>query len=136
MCARFEVNDRRLMPGRRVGCWLGERRSELFVWAGFARRESLGWWKRKGGELVDVPATRYAERSRATGQLVWAEMPVGGVIRGLVDPNDGKPLLKVVTRECEAEEAAFFGHHRICLIENPLFSREVVAAAKRDDLFG
>ncbi len=125
------------MPGRAVGCWLAEGRSERLVWAGFARQESLGWWKRKGGALVDVPASRYAERSRNTGELVWDEVPGGGVIRGFVDPNDGKPLLKVVTRECEASEAAFFGHHRICLIEDPLFSRDVVAVeAREDDLFG
>ncbi len=129
MCARFELNDTRLMPGKSIGVWLGPGRGDRFVWAGFARRESLGWWKRKGGELVDVPASRYAERSRKDGRLVWADLTAGHVIRGLVDPNDGKPLVKIVTRACEPEEAAFFGHDRICLTEEARYSTEPPPAA-------
>ncbi len=126
MCARFDLNDRRLAPGRSIGAWVGPGRGERFVWAGFARRESLGWWTRKGGGLVDIPATRYAERSRVTGELVWADLPEGFVIRGLLDPNDGQPLVKVVTRACDAKDLEFFGHDRICVVEEPRFSDEPV----------
>ncbi len=132
MCARFELNDTRLTPGRPVGVWIGPGRVGRLVWAGFARRESLAWWKRRGGELVDIPATRYAERSRKTGELVWAAMPDGQVIRGLVDPNDGTPLVKVVTRACDAGEVEFFGHDRICLTEAPNFSDAAVGDAESD----
>jgi hypothetical protein len=82
--------------------------------------------------LVDIPATRYAERSRTTGELVWADVPSGWVIRGLLDSNDGKPLVKVVTRACDAAEVNSFGHDRICVVEAPQFSGEAVGVEESE----
>ncbi|MEA3209343.1 MAG: hypothetical protein QOE70_2400 [Chthoniobacter sp.] len=108
-----------------MGVW---RRSaaEQLLWAGFARRESLGWWKRKGVELVDVPAHRFAERSDRSRQLTWDDVPAGLVVRGLVDESSGKPLLKIVTRASTVEELQRYEHDRMPLLEPPLFSAEVI----------
>jgi hypothetical protein len=123
MCVAFELNKQELRPGRAVAYWI-QKIAEQHVWAGFAKRESIGWWKKKGGTLVDIPATRFAERSDKDGRLIWDDVPPGNVIRGLVDPNDGKPLLKVVTRASTPEELDKFEHSRMPVIEAPLFSAE------------
>jgi hypothetical protein len=123
MCARFEINKKELRPGKSVAYWLEKNAAQL-PWAGFAKRESIGWWKGKGGTVVDIPATRFAERSDKDGRLIWDDVPAGNVIRGLIDPNEGKPLLKVVTRASTEEELARFEHPRMPVIEAPLFSAE------------
>lgn len=67
----------------------------------------------RGPALLDGEASLVAgERARAGGypgasvcgtfeeggRLSWADVPTGQVIRGLVDPSDNRPLVKVVTR--------------------------------------
>jgi hypothetical protein len=121
MCAAFELNSRTIRPGRWVGVWR-ERGEDHQIWAGFARREVLGWWKRNGGEFVDIPADRFAERSDLDRQLRWEDIPKGHVIRGIIDPNDGNPLLKVLTRASTQEEQVRFQHGRMPVVEAPLFS--------------
>jgi hypothetical protein len=123
MCAAFELNETHLRPGRFIGCWKGPN-VKLLAWAGFAKSEALGWWKKKGGELVDIPAHRFAERSDRTRQLIWGDVPAGQVIRGLIDPNDGKPVIKVVTRASTEEEQAKYEHPRMPVITDPLYSAE------------
>lgn len=126
MCARYELN-------RAVGS------AEQLAWAGFAKVESLAWWKRKGGELVDMPADRFAERSDIDGSLIWADGSAGNVIRGLIDPNNGQALLKIVTRASTPTELQRFQHSRICVIEPPLFSAEripVEADSEREPSLG
>jgi hypothetical protein len=126
MCAVLGIKTRVLRPGRPVPLWRAGGQGE-FVWAGFAKKESLGWWKKtKNAELVDVPALRFAERSDRDGQLRWDDVPGGCVVRGLIEPNDGKPLLKIVTRASTAEEMARFEHPRMPLIEAPLFNAEII----------
>ena len=134
MCAALEVNTRLLRPGRLVRAWSRDQILAALVWAGFARKESLGWWKKQGGELVDVPAQRFAERSDRDRQLRWDVVPPGLIVRGLVAPNDGKPLLKIVTRASTPEELLRFEHPRMPLLESPLFSAEIPAddPAERD----
>ena len=109
--------------------WRATGDAEL-IWAGFARKESLGWWKKKSAEMVDVPAVRFAERSERDGQLRWDDVSSGSVVRGLIDPNDGKPLLKIVTRASTAEELERFQHPRMPLVEAPLFSAELFEEAE------
>ena len=46
MCAALEVNTRLLRPGRLVRAWSRGQILAALVWAGFARKESLGWWKK------------------------------------------------------------------------------------------
>ncbi len=127
MCAALELNSRMLRPGCLVRAWRRDQILAALVWAGFARKESLGWWKKNGGEFVDVPAHRFAERSDRDRQLRWDDVPPGLIVRGLVDPNDGKPLLKIVTRASTEEELVRFEHPRMPLIEPPLFSAEIPA---------
>jgi hypothetical protein len=123
MCAAFELNSRMIRPGKLVGLWQQTGRTQL-VWAGFARNESARWWKSQGGELVDVPAQRFAERSDRDRKLRWDDVPAGLVIRGVLVPNEGKPLLKIVTRASTEDELQRFEHPRMPLIELPFFSAE------------
>ena len=128
MCAAFELNSRTIRPGKRAGVWRGEK-AEQIVWAGFARREMLAWWKRQGAELVDVPAHRFAERSERDRQLRWDDVPPGLVIRGLMVQPGTTPLLKIVTRASTGEELQRFEHPRMPLLEEPLFSAAPIDAA-------
>jgi hypothetical protein len=48
----------------RVGGVWNAGKPERAVWSGFARGEILSWWMNKGCIPVDVPAVRFAERSR------------------------------------------------------------------------
>ena len=130
MPAAFEVNGQIIRPGRVVGFW-GKDGEDQLVWAGFARSEILPWWKKKGGELVDIPAERFAERSDLDRQIRWQDLAPGQVIRGIIDPNDGKPVLKAVTRAATQEEQIKFQHPRMPLVELPLFSAKPVIL-KRD----
>ena len=125
MCAALELNQTRIRPGQLVAVW-GRGGALRMVWAGFARKESLGWWKRQGGELVDVPAHRFAERSDRDRQLRWDDIPPGCVVRGLLDPHDGQPLLKIVTRASTPDELARYEHPRMPLLEAPLISAEII----------
>lgn len=124
MCASFEMNEVRLRPGARVTGWRKPKRNVTAPWIGFARSEILDWWKRHG-ELVDVPAERFAERSNVSGELVWRDVPEGWVIRGVVDPENDE--LRIVTRPANAEEMLHFQHERMPVIEKPLFSAEMPA---------
>jgi hypothetical protein len=121
MCAALGKQTKILRPGKLIGLWR-QGRAEQLTWAGFVRSESLKWWKRQGGELVDVPADRFAERSDRDRQLRWDDIPPGLVVRGLVDPHEGQPLLKIVTRRSTPEEFSRFEHDRMPLLEAPIFS--------------
>ncbi len=123
MCAALALNTNIIRPGKWIGFWRKRGKDQL-VWAGFARRESLEWWQRRGGELVDIPADRFAERSDRTRAFAWDEIAPGNVVRGVIDPNEGKPLLKIVTRASTPAEIHRFDHPRMPLIEPPLFSAE------------
>jgi hypothetical protein len=121
VCAVFQRKGVAFRPGRAV-LVVGPPGLVERVWAGFAREEILAWWRQKGGELVDIPADRFAERSEVTGKLVWAEVPPGQVIRGVLDLQGQEPLLKVVTRAASAAEQRHFQHPRHPLLETPLFA--------------
>jgi hypothetical protein len=120
MCARFEVGGVVHKPGDEVRAFSVEGEVCL-PWAGFARAEILGWWRRQGGVLLDVPAERFAERADDDGALIWDGVPPGLVIRALRDPRGARPLLKVVTRQATPEELGRFRHPRMPLLEEPLF---------------
>lgn len=120
MCATFEIRGRIAKPGRKV---VGAAKHGVarHVWAGFARQEILSWWERKGALLIDLPATRFAERSDISGKLVWDDLEPGLVIRGIIDMKTPEPLIKIVTRPAAKEEIERFQHPRMPLIERPLF---------------
>jgi hypothetical protein len=122
MCASARINQLKLKPSDFVWVWMASLRMAAYVWAGFATKERLPWWKRQG-QLVDLPASHFAERNDVTRELIWDEVPPGLVIRGLVTTE--KPVLKVVTRASTPEEFARYGHHRMPVLEPPLFSAEL-----------
>ncbi|MCX8511329.1 MAG: hypothetical protein ORN83_06180 [Chthoniobacteraceae bacterium] len=128
MCASFESLGKQFRPGRIVSAWVGQR-AETAVWSGFARSEILPWWLGKGCRKVDIPAARFAERSRRDGRMHWADVSAGLVIRGLWDSGEeakdskaAAPRLWIVTRQSSPSEEEAFGHERMPLLEAPLFS--------------
>jgi len=125
MCASFEVNGKQLRPGRPVSVW-AEGAPLTAVWSGFARGEILSWWLGKGYTPVDVPAERFAERSRKEGRLIWADMPKGMIIRGLRDTSSPTAQILIVTRQASPTEQEKFGHDRMPLIEAPTYSAECI----------
>lgn len=124
MCARLEMNEVVLRPGDFVSVWESAQQATRLRWTGFARSEILDWWQRHGGELVDVPARRFAERSDVSDDLVWNDLPSGKVVRGLVDHEGEECVLRIVTRPATAPEMLHFQHLRAPLIEPPLYSAE------------
>jgi hypothetical protein len=129
MCAALASKNKVIRPGKAAAIWRKHGKDQL-IWAGFARREALKWWKDKGCELVDVPASRFAERSDRTRLLAWDDLPPGLVVRGLVDPHEGHPILKIVTRASTPEELQRFEHPRMPLLEEPLFSADLIELAE------
>ena len=127
MCARIRIDEMVVKPCERLPVWRAPGRLAHLVWAGFARLDSLGWWEEHGGVLIDVPAHEFAERSRQTGNLIWAGVPAGHVIRGVLDSREGAPILKVVMRPPTDEELARFDHPRMPVLAPPLFSAEAIA---------
>lgn len=122
MCATFETSGVRRKPGSVVTAWRAEARTITLPWAGFARQEILEWWLRRGYELVDVPADRFAVRSDVSEELVWSEVPAGCVLRAIVDRESGE--LRLVTRAAKPEELLHFQHERMPTVERALFSSE------------
>jgi hypothetical protein len=140
MCAAFEVQGKKRRPGMQLGAW-SETGPVYGVWAGFARQETLGWWRRQGGCLVDVPADRFAERSDADRRLVWADVPEGRVLRAWmpVAASGAAVLLKIVTRAASAAELAHFGHDRMPLLEPAQYGAtalEMPETSPQGELFG
>lgn len=138
MCAAFEFKGRTSRPGREV-MGAGPNGPLRHVWAGFARHEILSWWQTKGALLIDVPATRFAERSEITGKLIWDDVTPGLVIRGLLDLQARNPLIKVVTRASRPEEFERFQHPRMPVLESPLFApvpESLLTASDELDIFG
>lgn len=132
MCASFESLGKQFRPGRIVSAWVGQR-VESAVWSGFARSEILPWWLGKGCRKVDIPASRFAERSRHDGRMHWADISAGLVIRGLWDSGEEAkdsggtvPRLWIVTRQSSPVEKETFGHERMPLLEAPLFSADPI----------
>jgi hypothetical protein len=125
MCASFEANGKQWRPGRVIGVWNGGK-AERAVWSGFARGEILSWWMDKGCTPVDVPAVRFAERSRKEGRLIWGEMPPGMVIRGLWDASGEAPQILIVTRQATSGEEDVFGHERMPMLAAPIYSAELL----------
>lgn len=87
----------------------------------------------KGCVPVDVPAERFAERSRREGRLVWGEMPPGMVIRGLWDASGTVPQVLIVTRQATSGEEESFGHERMPLLLAPIYSAELVPLPPEPD---
>jgi hypothetical protein len=119
MCATYEFRERVFRPGREI---VASAKEGLVrpVWAGFARCEILAWWVGQGGELLDIPAGRFAERSEKTRQLVWDDVPEGLVIRGVMQRSSSGSLVRIVTRAATGREQRRFQHPRMPLLEGPI----------------
>lgn len=118
MCARFCKDGREFKPGDEVEVRC-KHAGRKVPWAGFARNETLPWWQKNGGELVDIHAERFAERANDNHDLIWDDIPAGQVIRGLIEKEKGQ--LKIVTRPATDDETKKFRHSRMPLLEPPLW---------------
>ena len=131
MCAVFQFKKRTFKPGCDV-IGRSERAIERHVWAGFARNESLEWWLRNGGRLMELPVDRFAERSDLSRKLVWDNVTEGLFLRGVIHEQVSEdsshplqkpvfPLVKIITRAATNVEMQRFQHSRVPLIGEPLF---------------
>ena len=57
MCATFQIRGKTYKPGREIN---GSGKGGIVrnIWSGFARKEILAWWQKKGAVLVDVQTTQ------------------------------------------------------------------------------
>lgn len=133
MCSVFKNKNLVLKPGR-ILKGAAARGPISGVWAGFARSEIFDWWKKQGAEEVELTATSFAERSKKTGQLVWAGVPDDEVISAILDHREKPPLLKVVTRAATDDEQATFHHPRLPLLQKRRFEA-VPPGEEEPDLF-
>jgi hypothetical protein len=117
-----------------IPVWRGTK-FERLLWVGFARSERLAWWRSKGCVPVDVPASRFAERSHKDGRLYWGDIPNGQVIRGLWDDSGPTPQILIVTRPASLAELESFGHDRMPLIEPALYSCLPIGPESDDETF-
>lgn len=124
MCAVFKLAEKTFRPGREIPAIAASGPVER-IWAGFARSEILKWWIDRGGELLDIPASEFAERSDRTGELIWDCVPAGLVIRAVLDRQSSHELIKIVTRPATPEEIEKFQHDRMPLLEKPLYALRV-----------
>ena len=143
MCAVFQFKKRTFKPGCDV-IGRSERAIERHVWAGFARNESLEWWLRNGGRLMELPVDRFAERSDLSRKLVWDDVTEGLFLRGVIHEQVSedsshplekpvRPLVKIITRAATNEEMQRFQHSRMPLIGAPLFGS--VSDSRIDQIF-
>jgi hypothetical protein len=130
MCARIRIHDTMVKSCERLPVWLAHGRHGLLVWAGFAQRESVGWWQQNGGVLIDVPAHGFAQQSKTPGDLIWIPVPPGQVIRGIMDPREGVPFVKILIRPATESDHASFEHPRMPVLASPLFSADPIALAQ------
>lgn len=104
----LEDGERR--PYQTLMVWMDEQALEA-RWEGFARQESLGWWRREHPEARDayLDVDDWAERS-PTGEIHWAGYPsrVHFLFLGAEQPK-----VKVLTRAATAEELQRLGHDRV-----------------------
>lgn len=92
------------------------------IFGGPARKESEGYWKgqMKAEDSLVPDIEQFGERDKATGVQNWETVPAGTTLQGLLLPEEtakktGKPyrLLKVVTQDAPAEQAARLGNDRV-----------------------
>jgi hypothetical protein len=119
VCAVFKVQGATFRPGREFSA-VGPNGLIHRVWAGFARSEILNWWIQRGGILLDIHAEEFAERSGRSGELGWAMVPPGLVIRAIIDRQTEHEVIKIVTRESAPAELEHFEHNRMPVAGKPL----------------
>jgi hypothetical protein len=126
MCIAFQFKGKTYRPARPIRVVAGDGATDK-VWAGCAREEILEWWKKRGAQMADLHAEKFAERSDRDGKWIWGDVPNGMVIRALIDPSKGPDhaLIKVVTRAASPEETAHFEHDRLPLLAPPLYPHTI-----------
>lgn len=92
------------------------------IFGGPARKESKAYWKgqMKAEDCLVPDVEQFGEKDKATGVQNWEAVPAGTTLQGLLLPEEtakktGKPyrLLKVVTQDATAEQAARLGNDRV-----------------------
>lgn len=155
MCNRIVQKTVIISPGgkRRVKVLLegphglSEHEWEEIVFTGCATREKFRWWARQGDE-VTIPAEKYGEKNKTTGEQGYGIVPEGMGIKAIVlRPEPGKTYrnLKIVTTDGGEEAERLFGNNRVPLLaslangkppgKQPALIRDGEAPAPPTDLF-
>ena len=127
MCNRFVQKGHEVRPGQRALVLMRGPGGEFELpfdeaaFGGPARNESRNYWiRREGAEPVLVPdVSLFGEKDKVTAEQNWEEVPAGTAMEGLLLPRPpGKEyrLLKVVTQEATAEQAARLGNNRVPIL--------------------
>ena len=80
-------------------------------WAGFARSETAEAVLAQFDIELDVPAEKFAENNKHTGDRTFGDLPEGHVIRAIGNRRTGH--IKILTRDADALERQFYGHNRL-----------------------
>lgn len=129
MCNRFVQKGREVRP-QQTASVLMKGPGGFFelpfeaVFGGPARNESRNYWiSREGAEPVIVPdIERFGEKSKATGEQNWEDVPPGSALEGLLLPTPpGKEyrLLKVLTQPATPDQFARLGNDRAPVLRVP-----------------
>lgn len=102
-----------------AGDWLLPMKA---VWAGSARGEKRGYWKKQGGIEVIIPkVSRWGEVDR--GKEEWEDLPEGAAIRAILLPvqqdKSGKDyqLTKMITCAAAGDQLGRFQNERAVEVE-------------------
>jgi len=127
MCCRIVHDGVVYKPGDRVPVKSAQK-SGAAKWTGFARSETAkATWAHYDVEL-DIPVEKFAENNRHTGKQTWATVndlvstlfpSLSYVIYAIGNRKTGD--MKILTREAESQEKAYFGHHRVPVLGWPRF---------------
>lgn len=116
MCSRLQFKEHVVSIGQKIPVNSAIRLNGTGTWKGFIRSDAdektKGFWKHNGfNAKLDVPADRFAERSRKTRDNVFEDVPQGNVVYAIGNRQTGH--VNVLTRKATKEEAEKFGHDRI-----------------------
>lgn len=123
MCNRIIQKTVVISPGGRMTVTVliegpGGLREESWtemVFTGCATEEKLRWWKRQGDEVV-IPAEKYGEKNKRTGEQGYGIVLEGMGIKAIVlRKEEGKDYRqwKVVTCDGGEEAERIFGNDRV-----------------------
>lgn len=116
MCSKLQFKESVFRPGDRIQVNSAMKLDGAGQWTGFIRSDAeektKRFWVQKGFTAkLDVPATRFAEKSRKTDGDVFDDVGDGNVVFAVGNRKTGE--VKVLTRNASPAEAERFGHDRM-----------------------
>ena len=124
MCSRLQYKESTFKPGDRISVNSALKLNGSGKWTGFVRSDAeektKRFWVNQGFKSkLDVPATRFAERSRKAGEDVFDDVGEGKVVYAV--GNRKTQEVRILTRAATAEEKGKYGHERVPVIDKKRF---------------